>query len=175
MTTSKIKIKLGAIEIEYEGSETFLKEELPALLTAVSDLYQSSQIHIPPNGSDTLPVDSHSLNGAAGLNGATSTNGAAMFGTTNAIALRMDVKSGPELILAAAARLTIGAGVEVFARKRLVDEMRTASTYFKGSIVKNLTASLQRLVKDGKLNEPSRGHYALTASCKAALEARLAG
>jgi hypothetical protein len=34
--TSKIRIKLGAIEVEYEGSEQFLKEELPQLLTAVS-------------------------------------------------------------------------------------------------------------------------------------------
>lgn len=42
MTTSKIRIKLGAIEVEYEGSESFLKEELLALLSAVSDLYQRS-------------------------------------------------------------------------------------------------------------------------------------
>ena len=40
--TSKIRIKLGAIEVEYEGSEQFLKEELPQLLTAVSELYAKS-------------------------------------------------------------------------------------------------------------------------------------
>jgi hypothetical protein len=40
--TSKIKIKMGAIEIDYEGSEEFLKEELPSLLKTVSDLYKSS-------------------------------------------------------------------------------------------------------------------------------------
>ena len=41
---SKIRIKLGPIEVEYEGSEAFLKEELPQLLTAVSDLYSKSNI-----------------------------------------------------------------------------------------------------------------------------------
>ncbi|MBR8056455.1 hypothetical protein [Burkholderia dolosa] len=175
MTTSKIKIKLGAIEVEYEGSETFLKEELPALLSAVSDLYQSSQIDLSPTGLSAVPADNGSLNGAATANGTASHNGASMVGTTNAIATRLNVKSGPDLILAAAARLTIGSGMGVFPRQRLIDEMRTAPNYFKGSILKNLSASLQRLLKDGKLNEPSRGHYALTASCRADLEAQLAG
>lgn len=34
-TASRIRIKMGAIEVEYEGDESFLRDELPALLTAV--------------------------------------------------------------------------------------------------------------------------------------------
>ena len=33
---------MGAIEIEFEGSELFLKEELPELLEAVSRLYSEA-------------------------------------------------------------------------------------------------------------------------------------
>jgi hypothetical protein len=36
---SKFKIKLGQIELEYEGSEEFLTKELPELLAAVSKLF----------------------------------------------------------------------------------------------------------------------------------------
>ena len=42
--TSKIRIKLGPIEVEYEGTESFLKEELPQLLEAVANLYKQSGI-----------------------------------------------------------------------------------------------------------------------------------
>jgi len=64
MTTSKIKIKLGAIEVEYEGSESFLKEELPQLLSAVSDLYAKSRAALePPSSSQNT-----SANPPAGLN-----------------------------------------------------------------------------------------------------------
>ena len=34
-TASKIKIKMGPLEVEFEGSEAFLKAELPDLLAAV--------------------------------------------------------------------------------------------------------------------------------------------
>jgi hypothetical protein len=36
---SKIRIKMADIEVEYEGSEAFLKGELPAILDAVSKLH----------------------------------------------------------------------------------------------------------------------------------------
>ena len=38
---SKIKIKLGPIEVEYEGSESFLKQELPALIKTVTELFKA--------------------------------------------------------------------------------------------------------------------------------------
>ena len=42
--TSKIRIKMGFIEVEFEGSEQFLKEELPDLLTGVSQLHSKSSL-----------------------------------------------------------------------------------------------------------------------------------
>ncbi|MCA8114952.1 hypothetical protein [Burkholderia cepacia] len=180
MTTSKIRIKLGAIEVEYEGSETFLKEELPALLSAVSDLYQKSQAGNFPNddGLDSLggsaPANgAGNLNGAAGMNGAAGAQGTPSVGTTTSIAARLKVNSGPELVIAAAARLTLGEERSVFTRKQLIAEMKSAPNYYKENYLKNLSSTIHRLLKDGKLNEPSTGNLTLTASYKSELESRL--
>jgi hypothetical protein len=51
--------------------------------------------------------------------------------------------------------------------------MKTASAYYKSTYVSNLSSSLNNLVKDGKLNEPSQGNYALTATSLKDLEQRL--
>lgn len=168
MTTSKIKIKLGAIEVEYEGSETFLKEELPQLLSAVSDLYAKSR--------PTLEVPSSSQNtfaNAATISSANAGNISKLEATTGSIAAKLGCKSGPELVMAAAARLTFVLKTATFARQKIIDEMKTASAYYKSTYVSNLSSSLNNLVKDGKLNEPSHGNYALTATSLKDLEQRL--
>lgn len=169
MTTSKIKIKLGAIEVEYEGSEAFLKEELPQLLSAVSELY--SKAHA---GDGTLLAAAGVPNqSAAGTNTVGHAQKPKFEATTGSLAAKLAVKSGPELILAAAARLTFVSQTPTFARQKLIDEMKTASAYYKATYLNNLTAYLNGLVKDGKLNEPTQGNYALTASSLKDLEGRL--
>jgi hypothetical protein len=167
MTTSKIRIKLGAIEIEYEGSEVFLKEELPQLLSTVSDLYTKSHASLAPRSSD--PDAESDLPGV-------STNGDAkpkLEATTGSIAAKLASKSGSDLVMAAAARLTFVLQLQTFSRQKIIDEMKTASAYYKSTYVNNLSKSLNVLVKDGKLNEPSQGNYALTAASLKELEQRL--
>ena len=168
MTNSKIRIKLGAIEVEYEGSESFLKEELPALLTAVSDLYQRSSQN---------PLEQPAVIKTEGLS--SSDNGrseekALIEMTTGSIAAKLNVKSGPELVLAAAARLCLVEGQAKFPRKQLIEQMRSATAYFKTTYVSNLGSSLKTLLKDGRLNEPSKDTFALTASSEKDLRNRLA-
>jgi len=153
MSTSKIKIKFGAIEVEYEGSETFLKEELPRLLAAVSDLYSKSKGALGSTEAEPVPVASASQ---------ASTTQKKIESTTGSLAAKLKVKSGPDLVLAAAARLSFVLGLTTFSRQKLIDEMKTASAYYKSSYLSNLTQSLNNLVKEGKLNEPRQGNYALT-------------
>jgi hypothetical protein len=162
-TISKIKIKLGPIEIEYKGSETFLKEELPQLLSAVSDLYAKS--HSSINDSPTNPIKD-----------ATSPDDLKkppLEATTGSIAAKLNVKSGPELILAAAARLTLVLGTPKFSRQQISDEMKTATAYYKATYLSNLSMSIASLVKGKKLNEPTTGNYALTAASLKELEQRI--
>jgi hypothetical protein len=170
MTTSKIKIKLGAIEIEYEGSETFLKEELPALLTAVSDLYQRSHENLPPVTTATGTPTITQIPSATVIN----SERPKIQATTQSIAAKLQVKSGPDLIMAAIARLTFVEGIATIPRDRITAEMKTANAYFKPTYVKNLSGYLHKLVKDSKLNESSKGQYALTARSLQEMESRIA-
>lgn len=162
---SKIKIKMGPIEIEYEGSEAFLKEELPALLAAVSDLYKESGI--------TDPVDAGESTGAAPAPASAGSKGTVQS-TTGSIAAQLGAKSGPDLIMAAAARLTLSLGLGSFGRSQITAEMKSASAYYKKTYVNNLSKYLNQLVKDGKLLETAKDIYALSASAKSSLEARIA-
>jgi hypothetical protein len=161
--TSKIRIKLGPIEVEYEGSESFLKAELPDLLAAVAKLYKESGV---PQDAPKFPL-APSGGGApapAGLHG----------GTTATLAAKLDVKSGPELILAACARIALVSGRASFTRKQIIDEMRGATGYYKKTYFNNLTKYLQQLVKDQKLVEPTNGSFALSVPTRTQLEKQLA-
>lgn len=167
MTTSKIKIKLGAIEIEYEGSESFLKEELPQLLGAVSELYQKSHATF-----GVLPKASNSvIENDAGVSVASSRK---IKTTTGALAARLQVKTSADLIVAAAAKLTFDDGLEVIPAARLLEEIKSAPSYYKASYGGNFFRSLGVLVKAGKLNEPTKNNYALTSKLVVELESRIA-
>ncbi len=156
--SSKIRIKMGMIELEYEGSESFLKKELPDLLSAVSTLYRDSGgavAHIPPQVDPVAPsVTAPTTNQNANK---------IQQGTTGAIAAKLNCSSGRDLVLSAAAKLTFVDGVETMSRQKLLDTMKEAKSYYRSTYSGNLTATLSRLIKTGALNEPSNEVYALTA------------
>ncbi|MBL1321037.1 MAG: hypothetical protein COA63_008270 [Methylophaga sp.] len=155
--TSKIKIKMGAIEIEYEGSEDFLKEELPELLSAVSNLYQKSANVLKTEESSTVQ--------------ATNTD---IKGTTSTLAAKLGGGTGADLCMAAIARVTFVLNKETCTRKELLDEMKSAKAYYKANYSSNLTKIINKLVKDGKLMEPSAGSYSLSAENRTGIGAQLA-
>lgn len=158
--TSKIRIRMGAIEVEYEGSEAFLKDELPDLLSAVSKLYRES--------------------GAAGADANLDLNadtGAGSFatGTTGGIAAKLGCTSGSDLIIAAAAKLALIDKQQSFPRKTLHEEMKTASSYYNKNYGPNLSKYLTALVKAGRLNEPAKDRYSLSPAERQKIEPKIAG
>lgn len=159
--TSKVRIKLGPIEIDYEGSEEFLKEELMNLVNSVSQLYKQSGL--------ASPGGSGSAGGSRGSDGLKT-----IQGTSTTIASTLGVKSGPDLVLAACARLTFVSNKETFSRKEILDEMKTASGYYKTSYRANLSQYLNSLVSDKKLLETSTDNYSLDSTTKSSLGERLA-
>ncbi len=156
--TSKIKIKLGPVEVEYEGSEEFLKKELPDLLYAISKLYKESGI--PGFG-----PESEEQSG---------TRGGKVVGTTGTIAAKLSVKSGTDLAIAAATRLILGMGRASFTRDQLLTEMKTASSYYKKNYSNNLSKILNQLVKSEKFVETAKDTYSLSAKSKSAQESSFA-
>ena len=166
--SSKIKIKIGQIEIEYEGSEEFLKEELPSLLGAVTELYKETGVQFEPVQAPPSTVNPNAGNGVA--KAASSGD----FGTTNSISAKLGAKTGTELAMAAAARLVLGMGQEQFTRKQLLQEMQNGTQYYKSSYGSNLSKTIKTLVGDHKFIERAKDTYALKADVVASLEERLA-
>jgi hypothetical protein len=150
----KIRIRIGQVEIEYEGTHAFLKEDLPKLLESVLELRAKT-----PNDSDA----------PAGGGGSTSP------GTVTAVAAKIGGTSGAELVIAAAAKLTLTDKLEKFTRKQLLDAMQTAPSYYKQSYSNNLSKYLKSLQEAGRLTEPSTDTFALTSGEQKALGTKLAG
>lgn len=146
----KIRIKFGPIEIDCEGSEEFLKGEFLDLLKAVSILAKESGMNSLTNNQTDSQGEIDSLNGE--------------LKSTEAIAAKLKTSTGPELIIAAAAKLIVVDAKKQFTRKELTSEMRSAGAYFKKTFVDNLTKYLNALVKDTRLNPINNSTYALTAS-----------
>lgn len=157
--TSKLRIKMGPIEVEYEGSEDFLKEELPDLLQAVTTLYRDSGI----SDAQTASPTGSKANAAPGPQG-----------TTNTYAAKLGGGSGTELALAAAARLRIGLGAESFTRAKLLEEMKSGTSYYKKSYSSNLSNIISTLVTNQKLIEAAKDTYSLHATTENELRTKLA-
>ena len=101
--------------------------------------------------------------------------GKTSYGTVTAIAAKMGVKKGPELIIAAATKLNVVDGRDRFSRDELIAAMKSASSYYKKSYLSNLSAQLKTLLDNGRLTEPATDHYTLTASEVQQVSGRLAG
>lgn len=141
--SSKIRIKIGEIELEYEGTDDFLKNELLGLL---KDLTQLSQIigGYSPHGvtrKSTSNVDKSSL-------------------STSSFAQKTNAKQGSDLALAACYFLSLS-GHESFTSADISKEMRKARAYFKESYSANLSNYLKTLVKSGQINPVSSNSYSL--------------
>lgn len=157
--SSKLRIRIGDVEIDYEGTEEFLKQELPALLKTAMELHKAAGV------SGTRKVDE----GFGGTQKAAVPNL-----TTGTIAARLKAKSGPTLLIAAAAHLTLVAKKATFSRQELLTEMQGATAYYKKSYSNNLTKHLSSVVDKEQLQETAKNAYALSADTRTELEAALA-
>jgi hypothetical protein len=160
---TKIKIKIGEIEIEFQGSEDFIKDEMPKLLTNISEI--ATKHHFVPKKSD---FEQKQIEDIANLQTSKS-----ITGTTNSIAAKLKVQSGPDLVMAAAAHLTFVKGQDKFHRKDLLESIKSASTYFKKSYANNLSTYLDSLQKSHSLTEQASDVYAIPADVRQKLELSL--
>jgi len=160
---SKIRIKLGKLEIKFEGSESFLEnhiQNLVELLASVTPIESESEIE--EEESELLEEKESSKTKKIDM-------------STSTIANKLGAASGRDLVLAACAHLHLVKGHEKYERKNILAEMKTATSYYKKTYTNNLTAMLQRLVKSGELNEIGENVYALEAKKAKGLESSLSG
>ncbi|HKW54975.1 MAG TPA: hypothetical protein VJO12_14880 [Stellaceae bacterium] len=164
MAISKLRIKLGDVEVEYEGEAAFVETGLIELVGKVQDMAAKS-----------TPVMARSAMNA-GKPGATpaSSPSTPVQMTTKSIATKMSAKKGPEVAKAAVAKLGILQGKPTFSRSEILEEMRTATGIFRPSMNGNMTPILNSLAQDDVIIESSPEVYALTPNGETQLRQQLA-
>ena len=182
---TRIRVRKGDTEVEYEGSEQFLKTELASLLQAASTFPAGSVGQSRPAAAGAASTGKASSRKTSARKTPTKTSPAAKSqdptggevsggadtrvpaaSPTADIARKIGCKHGTDLVLAASAQLNLGAGQRVFSRATLLGEMKTAEEYYQPVYGKNLSRYLRNLIKERQLNEPRPGSYALTAPAR---------
>ena len=154
---SRIHIRVGDIEIEFEGSEEFIKEQIPELLQDVAG------IRVSPSTQDFEEMEEIPQEEREEF----------VDFSTATIARKIDVTTGKELVIAASAYLTFVENKPTFRRREILEAMKTAAPYYQQNYSKNLSRYLQQLVRDGTLNTTSSGTYALSAMARKKLEEKI--
>ena len=162
---SKLKIKMGHIEFEYEGDAQFDIEAIKDLFSHLESLVgvtPAAAFDTPSSPPANQPPESAS-GGEPMLNY-----------SPNTIAAKLGAETGPDLLLAAAAHLQFVNGRDSFKRQELHDAMKAAKSYYKANMSGNLSKMIATMVSSGRINELSNSEFSLSAAEQSALKGRLA-
>ena len=168
---AKIKLKVGSMELEYEGDPEFLTGGIEALLETMGGLVGKVPAETPPPPAHAATSQPASANGGAAPTPAQS--GAVSF-STNTIAAHLDAKTAPELIICALAQLELAQGKRSSTRNEILAEMKGATTYYNGNMSSNMSKNLGNLTKGKRINQIAKDTYALSANERKQLEAKVA-
>ena len=159
---AKIKIKVGSLEVEYEGPPSFLTTGIDSLLDKMGDL------------AGRIPEESVVVEGArVEAQSAPATEPKTRELSTNTIAAQIGCDTGPDLIICAMAQLEIVQGKSGSSRSDISKEIRNASNYYNLNMTSNLTKNLKNLVDARKILERGKGHYALSSDKRKEVEGKL--
>ena len=162
---SRIRIKIGALEVEYEGEEDYLKDGLLDFLKSVVDLAEVSEFtDFSGEGQGEEGDSQPPIPQPKGISHL----------APETIAAKLNTKTGSDLVLAAAAYLKFTQGLGNFTRQQILEAMKEATGYYKGSMSNNLTRYLGSLVKRGRLNALANGKYSISAPTEKELRANIA-
>lgn len=164
---TRLRVKLGAAEIEYEGGAATLEKLVMPTVAKMIDMVEShSDLQRPHT---PLQIEA----GDPPIIGEPKHNGAQQH-STNTIAVAIKAKSGSDLALAASARLGLVEKKDRFSRKEILEEMKTAPAFFNKNMIGNLSKILATLTGSNKLRLVAEGTFALASEEKAKLELILA-
>lgn len=157
--TTRLRMKVGSAEFEYEGPIDFTQDFIKELFSHMEGL-------TPPIVSPDLPKSSVVSSAAASIS--------IPLLHINTIASKLGVKTGPELAIAALASMQIIKGADKATRSEILEEMKSASSYFQANMAGNLSKILKTLVTNHKFNQISQNTFALNAAERAVVEQKLA-
>lgn len=137
---AKLRIKIGEFELEFEGSESFIKDDLQKMINDMSKVTLDLPAH-----NQKIETEQFSTK----------------LTTTAAVASKLSVKSGSDLVIAACTKLQIVDRADTCSRKKILSEMRSAKAFFKVSYSNNLTKTLSAMTKSGALLPTGGENYSL--------------
>lgn len=165
MDATKVRVKFGILEVDYEGDGAFVRD---GLLDLITDVVKLSKL-VPAAPSAVIPREPSSRVDQPRASAGTGDL------TISTIAAHLQPDGPQELILCAFAKLQIVDGMPKVERTEIGREMKQATAYYKSSMGSNYPRDLGRMVKAKKINELSSGVYSLTAASKLELESKIAG
>lgn len=166
--STRFYIKIGHVELEYEGDDALSISKIPDLVREVAEVAGAAS---GTAGAASSGVPSNdSSNGSGGGNGVAGE----LRLSENNVASQLSVTKGPDLVMAAAAHLCFVQGKETFTRDQLRDAMQAATNYYsRSNHTKNLSSYIKSLLGDKRLIERSKNVFALPASEASSLRSRL--
>jgi hypothetical protein len=154
--TSKLRIKFGQAEIEFEGESEFIKDHL---MEFTKSLIQFS-------AAKTSPASNKQNDNEVTSDGELSLS-------TNSIAAKIGANDCPGLALAALAHLQLCKGESLVDKAAILREMKTVTGIYKNSMSSNLSKALPRLMRAGKVNEQATGKFSLSNGERSNIEAQI--
>lgn len=160
----KIKLKCDSVELEYEGDSSFFDDKIQSILKVLFEFSQKSP----------LSANAGSVSIGDAPNEAGGETGGKQIGIST-VAAYLNVKTCPDLVLAALAQIEIIQGGSGATRDEVLAQMKTATGYFKKSMRGgNLSQAFETLTKAKKVNDNGGGRYSLSSAERKTLEAKLA-
>lgn len=153
---SKLSISHGSFSIEIEGDEDFLKSDAIQLIDEILELLPNIQ---PIESVDEDPKTSSSEE----------------IGSLSAytVATRFNPSNGPETVLAAIYYLEIEKRQDKVTRKEIAATCKNMKGYYNNSLLKNLTQSIDNLIKASKLVEIGTKQYVLSEVSKREMKEKM--
>lgn len=163
--SSKVRIKAGPVEFEYEGEGDLSITDIKELFSHIDTLFKVPVLR----EHDTHHQQDEELPAQQGLT--SNSNGLQLH--VSSVARKLSAKTATDLAVAAAATLQICEGKDSFTRTELLETMKKATAYYKKNMRGNLTGSIQTLLQT-KLNQIGQDIYSLNSAALEELGVALA-
>jgi hypothetical protein len=159
MSDAKLSFNFGEVSFSAEGSAAWVKEQFERALKRLDET------HVPAKTEGQGELKTKTPQGSG--------HQAHSNLAINSIAAKLEAKTGTDLVLAACFSLTRNQ-TESCSRVEILAEMKRATSYYKTTYNNNLSSYFTTLIKDKKILERSTDSYALSASARKDLEAKVA-
>ncbi|MFH1115530.1 MAG: hypothetical protein V1792_16600 [Pseudomonadota bacterium] len=166
----KIRMKMGDIEIEYEGPGDYLRKGI-ADMVAATDALQERGSFRPEMEEEEEEMETAAEEEDEEVSPDSEKQPLPI--SVSSIAKTLRCTTGQDLVVAACASLMLVKQEDVFSREQIRLEMKEAGRYYKENYRKSLSKYLRALVRSGVLLEVDNNTYSIPAGTLAQLEEML--